>query len=401
MKLAIIGSGPLALYCAHHFDLIGAEVTLFQRSPLGGNIRFLQDFFPQVNILVNEENKTLESFWENELCELIKEVETKQLTKAGEVLRVHKRFLHLPESIPNRTRLHDLFRVIYSVNPREAILKQLEENPDMFNQLGEQVISSLHTPVESFEDFDIVIDARGLGKKPQPMGPSHSAALNENNIKLSAPIFYEKEIFTSLEFHNKKQIIIVGDTETSVLALLKCRDWLFSRPDHSISWVTHSPINKPFLNPWFNHELISLLSEIEKQFEEAKLIFEEKMHQWRDLEDYIKVKIPKPIEPEPKIKIFQGYDVTSVDKLLDRDGVFATIETPDFREFSNSNLDLKTLAADAILVACGYEEDCHFANGIQDEEPGYYKLGATNLSEGLFQIKIIEKKIMSFFSRAT
>ena len=87
------------------------------------------------------------------------DLEKKEITKAGEVLRVHKRFLHPKESIAEKSRLHDLFRVIYSVNPKESILKQLEANPDMFKQLGEQVVNSLHMPVESFEDFDIVIAA--------------------------------------------------------------------------------------------------------------------------------------------------------------------------------------------------------------------------------------------------
>ena len=132
MKLAIIGSGPLAIFCAHHFDQLGAEVILFQKNALGGNVRFLLEHFPEMQINFQNQTKSLKSFWDENLTQAISELEEKHLTRAGEVLRVHKRFLHPHENISNKTRLHDLFRVIFSVNPKDAILKQLEENPEMF-----------------------------------------------------------------------------------------------------------------------------------------------------------------------------------------------------------------------------------------------------------------------------
>ena len=400
MKLAIIGSGPIALFCAQHFDQIGAEVALFQKNPLGGNIRFLKDHFPKMELAINGETFTVESFWNNKLIAVVEELESKQITKAGEVLRVHKRFLHPKEVIQGRSRLLDLFRVIYSVNPREAILKQLEENPEMFKQLGEQVVNSLHTPVESFEDFDIVIEVRGRGRESNPMGPSNALALNENNIRQSNQLLYEKDIFTKLSFEGKKHLVLIGDDESAVLALIKCKEWIFSHPSHSLSWVTHSPVSKKFENQWLNNELEKILSESQVHFDRAKTEFEKKMHEWRDLEDYEKVKIPKPIEPEAKLKIFQGYDVTSVDRLLDREGVFATIETPDFRSHADGAHQLKTLPADTIIVACGVKIDDRLSVGLTSEEPGYYCLVAEDLNQGMMLIKDIEEKIMSYFSRA-
>lgn len=399
MKLAIIGSGPLAIFCARHFDQLGAEVVLFQKNALGGNVRFLLDHFPQMEIQFNNNQKSLEQFWNEELVPAVLDLEKKEITKAGEVLRVHKRFLHPGESIPDKSRLHDLFRVIYSVNPKESILKQLEANPDMFKQLGEQVVNSLHMPVESFEDFDIVIEARGRGKAALPMGPSNALALNESNIRVNAPLLYEKDIFTKLNFEGKKHLVLVGDNESAILTLLKCKEWIFSDPTHVLSWVTYSPARKIRENQWLNTELIKLLDFSASEFDKAKIEFEKKMHEWRDLEDYVKVKIPKPIEPQAKLKIFEGYDVTSVDRLLDREGVFATLETPDFRENTEPN-DLRTLPAETIMIACGVEEDLSFAKGIGALEPGYYRLDSTNLNDGLMMIKTIEEKILSFFSRA-
>jgi hypothetical protein len=398
MKLAIIGSGPLAILCAQYFDQIGAEVTLFQKNALGGNLRFMLDHFPQMQVTAEGSSKTIAQIWEEGLVPAIKALEEKRLTKAGEVLRIHKRFLHREEKIEGRTRLHDLFRVIFSVNPREAILKQVEENPEMFKQLGEQVVNSLHMPVESFEDFDIVIEATGRGTTPQAMGASNTLALNELNIRESAALFYERDMFTKFDLQGKSQLVLVGNDESAALMLLKCRDWLFSDPKHTLAWVTSTPAQKPFKSEWLNHEIKSLLKFSNEHFEAEKAVFETKIREWRDLEDYVKVKIPKPIEPEAKLKIYEGYDVTSVDRLLDRTGVFATIESPDFRKYAPEN-DLKTLPAEAILVGAGVE-NYSLGKGLVEDEPGYYRLKADNLDEGFAMIKTIEEKILAFFSRA-
>jgi hypothetical protein len=123
------------------------------------------------------------------------------------------------------------------------------------------------------------------------------------------------------------------------------------------------------------------------------------MIEWRDLEDYIKAKIPKPLEPQPKIIIYQGYDVTSVDKLLDREGVFATIESPDFRSCSIIANDLKTLPAETIMIARGVENDWQFSKGIDINEDGYYRLNATSLNEVFDEIRSIEQRVLAFFTR--
>lgn len=400
MKLAIIGSGPLAILCAQYFDRIGAEVVLFQKNALGGNVRFLLDHFPDMDIVFENKKITVREFWEVVLVEAISSIEENKLTRAGEVLRVHKRFLSPTETIPDKSRIHDLFRVIYSVNPKDAILRQLEENPEMFKQLGEQVIKSLHSPVESFEDFDIVIEARGLGRPALPMGPSHAFALNERNIQETNLLLYEKNIFTHLNFEGKNHLILIGDSNSAVLALLKCKEWLFKKPNHSLTWITHKPARDIADNEWLNKQLGKLLDETDAKFENDKIIFENKTHEWRDLEDYIKAKIAKPIEPQPKIIIFQGYSVTSVDRLLDRDGVFATIESPDFRNFSLIPNDLKTLPAETIMIACGIENDAGFAKGINANEDGYYRLNATSLDEAVVMIKNIEQQVLAFFTRA-
>lgn len=400
MKMAIVGSGPLAILTAQYFDQMGASVTLFQRSPLGGNLRFLMDHYPDFKINYQKSIVTVSEFFESEIVPAVLELEKYNLTKQGDVLRVHKRFLHPDEEVPGRTRMHDLFRVVYSLNPQETILKQLEENPELFKQLGDDVINSLHKPVESFLDFDIVIEAQGLGKAPAPMGAGRSLALNENNLKESSLLFYEKDIFTKLTLEDKKSIVIVGEGVSLKLALLKLKDWLLASPDRELHWVTNQTAYTSCGVGWLDQEVESFLQEIKTRFEARKEEFETKLREWRDLEDYVKVKVAKPVEPTPPLIVHSGYDVTSVDRLLDRKGVFATIESPDFRDHSRVPSDMMTLAADVICVARGVEDERLAKNTLLVNEPGYYVMDAKDLNEGLLMIKEIEADILKFFKKA-
>lgn len=400
MKMAIIGSGPQALFCARHFDHLGAHVTLFQRGPLGGNITFLKERFPAFPVVFNNEVLAACDFFEKELVALVSEIEAREIPQVGNVLRVHKRFLHPDEAVPGRTRLHDLFRVIYSTNPQETILKQLEENPEFFKQLGDEVINSLHRPVESFADFDIVIEASGLGANPNPMGAGKAHALNENNLKDSSLIYYEKDIFTKLDLKDKKNIILIGEGVSQRLALLHMKEWLLRDPTHSLHWVTYTKARKACGVDWLDSQIDALLEEIQARFDKNKEQFEIKLRQWRDLDDFVKVKIPKPVEPVPLLVIYEGYDVTSVDRLLDTKGVFATIESPDFRANSNKQSDMMTLSADALCVARSFKEE-KLAEGLNLEEPGYYRMNNQNLKSLHQDLIEIEKKILNFFRRAT
>lgn len=400
MKMAVIGSGPIAILTASHFDQMGADVTLFQRSPLGGNLRFLLDHFPDFKINYKKSITTIKEFFENEIVPAVTELEKYGLTKSGDVLRVHKRFLHPEESVEGRTRMHDLFRVVYSMNPKETILKQLEENPELFEQLGAEVVNSLHKPVESFLDFDLVIEATGRGRTPAPMGAGRSLALNENNLRESSLLFYERDIFTKLSLEDKKSIVLVGSGVSLKLSLLKLKDWLLENPARELHWVTHQKAETSCGIGWLDQEVESFYQEVTRRFEESKAVFETKLREWRDLEDYVKVKIPKPQEPTSQLVIHEGYDVTSVDRLLDRAGVFATIESPDFRHFSKAQGDMMTLSADAICIANGVVEETLGGAALNEGEPGYYVMRSSDLNEAMGEIQSIEESILNYFKKA-
>lgn len=399
MKIAIIGSGPLAILSASHFDQLGAEVVLFQRTPLGGNLRFLMEHFPEFKIDFNHAQMSVNDFFIEHIVPAVIELEKYELTKQGDVLRVHKRFLHTEETIEGKSRLYDLFRVIYSLNPKDTILKQMEESPELFKELGADVINSLHKPVESFADFDIVIEATGFGKEFMPAGAGNSFALNEFNLQESSVLYYQNDIFTKLDLSGKKSIILVGEGAPLKLALLKFKSWLLEAPGRELHWVTYDKTDKSCGISWLDNAASKFLAEINERFEKSKLEFEKKIHEWRDLEDYVKVKVPKPIEPTPLLVQHIGYDVTSVDRLLDREGVFATIESPDFRAHSSKSQDMMTLAGDALCIAKGVKETS-IGHGLHSKEPGYYILNSKDLDSAVTDIKKIEENVLNYFKKA-
>lgn len=377
MKLAIIGSGPLAIQAAVHFHKLGGNVILFQKGPLGGGIHFSLEYFPDLD---------LKRYWENEIVPLIEYIEAENIAIKGEVLRVHKRFLSDNEEVgEERTRLADLFRVVYSVNPTESILKQVAENPEIFKQLGEEVLKSLHVPVESFIDFDLVIEASGSGKQLRMMGPGGVLALNENNLKNNAPFFYEKEIFSKFSEAGLKSLVLVGEGPLSEMTLMKLTPWLFAEEDRRLYWIRSATADISSLH-------IAKVSN--KAFEKDKKKFEDKIREWRALDDFVKAKIPEPQEPIKKLTIYSGFNVTAVDKLLDQNEIFVTIESPDFRKARSIDLDLKTLSVDAVLVSQGYFPHSLLKQGMRDNEPGFYQM------DSIEALDEIEKNIMTFFSKA-
>lgn len=399
MKIAIIGSGPVAILTAFHFDQLGADVVLFQRSPLGGSLNVLKSVYPQYKIQYQKESWELEKFYKEVLVAQGLELEKYNLTKHGDVLRVHKRFLHPDENIPNRSRMHDLFRVIYSTNPKESILKQLEENPEMFEKLGKDVIESLHKPVESFADFDIIIEASGKGSIPNPMGAGLSLALNENNLKDCGLIFYEKEIFEKLNLEKQKSITLIGENESAFLSLLKLKDWLLADKTRELHWVTYKETNENSLGQ-FKEEVGAFFTTIKTEFEKSKEVFEANIRKWRDLEDYEKVKVPKPVEPKAQITIHEGYDVTSIDKLLDREELYITIESPDYRTHALKGNDIITLASDNVLVCRGHQKLNLAQGSLLDKEAGYYKIELNDLNSVEEKILEIQNDILKYFSKA-
>ncbi|EQC48586.1 hypothetical protein M899_1189 [Bacteriovorax sp. BSW11_IV] len=447
MKIAIIGSGPLGLEAAAHFDSLGAAVTLFSRDALGGSVKLAATHFPESGEFLSHhltqtgldicgldqnEIKSFKDYLENYLTPIGRSLMERGLVKLADVTRVHKRFLSLGETPMGKDRLHDLFRVIYSVDPKENVLKQMQENPETFEKLGQDVLDSLAMPVESFEDFDIVLDATGVFSNPNPMGAGQSFALNEKSLAQNCPIYYGLQGIKNFEeiTSHHKTILVVGTGEIAAATLAVYGDWVYADPSRSLKIVTtemnlFEKLSRAIGREWIFEKARGVIERNKETLISKIMEFEKAVVAWKELPDYERAKLAKPAEPRSQVEFFTGYSVSSVDRLLDREGMFVTCESVNFR---NPNLsedkELITISADAIIVTTGHVKDVTAYRGLQlsfnngldypevrdakTGESGFYFLGATkkehgdrySLAEGLNDILAIEKDIMKFFSRA-
>ncbi len=464
MKIGIIGGGPLAIEMSLQLMTLGARVSIFSPS-LGGKAKlFGEDKLlksadkmsgPWSEITTSEGRQALKGqngesnetpydlnfipsineYWEKYLKPLSKFVQKNVTHNRGRVLRVHKRFLGLDEEIEGRTRLFDLFRVIYLTNPDDESFSEKSLDKKTLESLGDDVINSLKAPMEQFDDFDIVVDATGVLGNPQKMGPSSTLALNENNHILKKHVFYGVESFKSLLplKDGIKKLIIVGSGKSSGKFLLNIKDSI-EKESIQVSLVTSekSPFQEVLKNEkqeLFSKELDQFLSERQDNFENKRVSYEKSLREWRDLEDYMKAKVPRPEEPSRNPSFFCGFNVTAVDKLIDREETFVTIEDAPFRRSTNS---VKTIPCDKVAVLTGYNCSHHLFeglradftsskkqtlsnNGLHPHEPGFYTLGPVNntkshsessqsnqryrLHNGVQQIKPIVDNILSFFTK--
>ena len=414
MKVAILGSGPRALEMAIYLDSQNASVVLFMKENLGGSVRKMASLYPDLESELETSDwgrellgevgdvTSVGDYWNNYLKPLSEHEVMKGIVRVGEVLRVHKRFLGTGEDPGNR--LTDLFRVVFTTNPSEDIIKQVKENPETFEKIGDNFIESLKESIEFFEDFDLVVDCRGV--TPMPMGPGGTFALNEKNLK--AHISYGMDGLNKVS-ESDDEVLIVGSGKTSALLMLTLKNWLAEKAGRRIYLVTDE--NKAYADFFESSEsLLSLdmkkmLDDNQNKFVKDSEIFQKKINEWKDLEDYVRAKVPRPIEPERQIEVFEGCNVTSVDKLLDKNKIFITFERPEFRGESL----IKTLGVDKALVATGniigtdifdgmrvnFDLSKKYAESAIHPEPGLYTLGPR---DGLSQIANITENMFSFFT---
>jgi len=421
MKVAIIGSGPLAIEMALYLDREQTSVVLFMKEQLGGSIRKMASLYPELELdcatsewgreLLGDVGpvSTMGEYWNNYLKPLSEHKAMNGIVRLGEVLRVHKRFLGAHEKVDKR--LSDLFRVVFTTNPSENIIAQVKENPETFEKMGEDFIESLKESIEFFEDFDLVVDCRGIINNPMPMGPGGSWAINEKNLKEF--ISYGLEGLKAVG-EKDNEVIIVGSGKTSALFILTLKNWLAEKASRRIYLVTdeQKAFSKLLEDSQLNLDLKEMLGENQNKFDKDSEVFQQKINKWKDLEDYVRAKVPRPMEPEKQIEVFEGCNVTSVDKLLDKDKIFITFERPEFR---GEGL-IKTLGTDRVLVSTGYKIDTSIFEGMNMDfdhskkigsavhsEPGLYTLGPVThkrygVKTGLSQIKELSENMFSFFT---
>lgn len=427
MKIAIGGMGPAGLEASLHFYHLGAELKIFEMDEFGGCLlSFPQDFLMEgawreitselgrnVSALKIDLSirPTVAEYLNHYFYPIVKNLNLLNFARKAQILRVHKRFLQIDQEIPSATRLRDLFRVVFS---QEVVIDEAnnEYYNDLVNKLGEMVVNSLKESIEHFEDFDLVLDCTGSYAKPQLAGPSGTYAIGEERLKTSQQLVYglKNALNKIKDLKNEKQIAVDGTTLESALVLILLENWIFSE-GHSLRLLSLE--TEPF-SELLNSKSIyireigerarMILDRNLEMFEVDKRIFESKVEEWKNLEDFVRAKIPKPIEPLAKIDVIIGGVITALDKLIDQDKIYVTVEFPTFLT-NNAKSDLVTIAQDLVFVLKASSTAPFIAKGLRvgnkgpiHSEPGFYSLHGT-LTKIISDIHLIETDLMKYFSR--
>lgn len=417
MKVAILGRSFIALEAALRFHAHGAAITWFNQE---------EEIYPNESIQVDWKEATSElgaKFLGKEFTHLtypewmatyfrpLEELLMRegQRVKPYSVLSISKRYLAPHEEIPGRSRFYDLFRVIYEVDPKDFINEQKEVDVAVYERLNEEVVQSLQSKIEMYEDMDLVIDCR---EPSLPCSLNISGrALGEKRIKEGYLLYGGEAWARSLGDKNQlREVAIVGSDSLAALMMLNFSEWLDdSRTRLFIVSHEETPFKK-FLEtarPEVSQKMIQFFEKAELEFKNATQTFMTKLREWQSLDDFVQVKIPRPVEPIPRLVFFMGHNATAIDQLIDNKRVFLTLETSNFRksktQTENNLLELKTIGVDCVLVGNGFKDE---ETVLTQDEVGHFRIRPASLlmknnwQKDLGELNDIENTIFKLFSPA-
>jgi hypothetical protein len=423
MKLAIIGASPLALEAALRFHWHGASLTLFldqalphgaalglkagdYRSPLG------ERAIAATGKGAESASFSWETWAETYAAPVISFLGQHQAVRSHPVVSVTKRFLSPTEEIPGRSRFHDLFRVIFLVEPQQFIEEQKAQDPEKYQRLSAELVGSLQTSIEMFEDFDLVLDLRWPDTTAS-LSPT-GRALGEGRISQDKLCYGPAGVhrLTTGDLTELRELALVGSGYLAASALIALEHWLGDERSRLFLVTTEEDPFAAVLStarPEFARALERVLNAAESKFKAEADEFQQKLRDWQELDDFIRAKKPRPVEPLPRLVFFSGHNATAVDELIDRRRLFLTLERPDFREGKkhpdNNLVELKTIGVDKIL-ACLDPGPKKGLLELAPGEPGHFAYvprspaSALSWERDLEALKEIEDAIFKLFSPA-
>jgi hypothetical protein len=428
MKLAILGSSPIALEAALRFHLHGASLTWFNFAEVEyeeffentlsegsyvseAGLTFLKDMGKNY---APSNPQNFSDWKEQYLKPLVELLSSQQKVRPHQVVSISKRYLAPSETPQKRTRFLDLFRVLFQVNPQEFIKEQELTNPEAFERLSQELIDSLQTNLEMYEDFDLVLDLR-RSTHVQSLSVT-GRALGESRVSKEQLKYGFDALDLALEIHkdaqDMRELALVGSEPLAAQIVLTLGEWLKDQRSRLFIVSEEAWPFQKFLEsgePDSVRRLNEVFDFMNAEFQQDVNEFHRKLREWQDLDDFVQAKIQKPVEPIPRLVFFSGHNATAVDQLIDKRRLFLTLEKPDFREGlrqpENNPLELKTIGADRILVANKMMKpkvDVHLALN----EVGYFEceLNLPNISaawkQDLERLKGIEYEIFKLFSPA-
>ena len=283
----------------------------------------------------------------------------------------------------------------------------------MYKKLSEEHVGSLKSQIEMFEDFDLVIDLRE-SEASSSLAPT-GRALGEKRANKEKVISGPETLKVALNWmtdESKRELALIGSYALAAEVLLTLEDWLKDPRNRMFLVTTEEEPLGDFLavaNSGSKEKLLALLKSVEDRLQSDFDEFHAKLREWQELDDFVKVKKPRPAEPIPQLNFFSGHNLTAIDELIDKNRLFVTLEKPEFRNGrkhpENNLVELKTLGVDGILGTLNLKAP-EIKTGLEEGETGYFEHPAVLPSEKdywekeLKSLKEIEDAIFHLFSPA-
>ena len=356
MKVAVLGGHEWSKYIASKFQGIEASVVLFSDTKVEESLPF----------------------------------EVRQ----GTVNQVSKLNLLSSESTEGRSRLCDLFRVIFEMDASSITNRQKEENPDMFKKLSESMINTLNGKIEMAEDFDLIIDCRE-GSKVSPIGKAGAFCINER-------VYQGHERFISLVGYTSGNYLISGkgnELAKNLIQLLKIKDkkvfLFYPKFMDRFSFIES-------LNEDLSRAAMEFFKVADEDLEKKKIIHEKKLKEWEDMEDYVRVKYPKPVLETPMLQEYFNMGIVSIDRLEEHDKFFVTYET--YKSFDAGRAqegvgEIKTLGVDYLVNSYPKAKDLQVYHSLPVNEEGIFFLNDGSRQSLDDQFVKTLNKIKKYFSK--
>lgn len=428
MKIALFGQSPIALEAALRLNSYEAALTWFNATDVevesfySSHEASWSEWTTELGLSTLQKSgaqdpKSIEFSWDHwkkyYYSPLVEFLKTTQVIKPYQVTYLSKRYLAPFEQIKGTSRLQDLFRVIYELNPTQFIQEQKENNPETYERLTDEFVNSLQSSIEMFEDFDLVMD---LNHHTQVLSAAPTGrALGESRVSKDKIHYGFEAIMQASSYLNNpeiRELVLIGSGFLAAETLLKLQDWIKDERNRLFIVTTEEEPFEKVLKLGASgtvYKLRELFREIEERFEKEINEFHGKLKAWQAMDDFVQAKYPRPVEPIPQVNYFSGHNLTAIDQLIDKRRLFITLEKPDFRNGKkhpdNNALELKTLGVDEILVAHDPQKKIH-GYLIDHNERGFFSLSPNTVSKdkalekNLIELKGIEDEIFKIFSPA-
>lgn len=411
MKIAILGVGPLAVEATSYFYDLGADVRWFTSglNPLGllQEAKELESFGLPLPASVDFSSWSTYQEWLEKKVEFLN-----PYIRPVEVQRVHKCTLGPGEVPVGRSRMADLFRVVYKVLPE---LESVKDESELENKLGAEILESLKNPLEQFEDFDFVLDVQGFENREFASHRAYAKSLNEDSVPRLIR-GYEGLIENGDSLKTSSELALI---QPSIAGIDLIKGVLSQLIDEKIKIHLVFREANPFEDQKSAWEEIQ--AELKAAWAQKFEAYKEKLKDWEALEDYVKVKIPKPKVPGHPIELYPHSGISSFDFLTDRKQLYCTLESTGLlnqtdeeekeshRTFPvdfafNEGSGLRRLELYKSLMVEQFPRD-NFQ--LFHPEPGFYTLGPWNFFDLSSTFKSrdhlpqIKEDILKYFSRSS